>query len=73
MSNKRHQGDSKNFEELNFKEQTQAINMRLLNIGQMINANLHRAREESRDVTYLLNTRYQQVLALAEKVQQLTG
>ena len=71
MSQKRHQYDSKNFEELSFKEQAQAINMRLLNIEQMINANLCRAQEENRDVIDVLERRYQQVLSLAERVRQL--
>jgi hypothetical protein len=70
MNRRRHQDDSKNFEEMNFKEQAQAISMRLLNIEQMTTANLRRAREEGRDVTDVLETRYQQVLTLAGRVQQ---
>ena len=57
MNSKRHQGDSKTFEELNFKEQSLSMNMTALNFRRQLQAHLRRAEKEDRNLTAVLRKR----------------
>lgn len=48
--NRRHQGDTKTFEELTFAGQAKAINVRVVGLKRHIQAHLRRARSERRNV-----------------------
>ena len=56
-----------NFDELNFKEQAQAITMAINQLGFKIDANLRRAREENRDEGKTLEKRLDQVERMVNK------
>lgn len=47
---RRHQNDTKNFDELTFSEQAKAINIRIVGLQRCIVAHERRAEKESRDV-----------------------
>jgi hypothetical protein len=48
MTTRRHKGDTKNFDELTFKEQALAMNAAAAQYRKMLDANLRRAVEEGR-------------------------
>ncbi len=47
---RRHQGDTKTFEELTFAEQAKATNIRVVGLERSIRAHVRRATHEGRDV-----------------------
>jgi hypothetical protein len=48
--NRRHQGDSKTFEELTYAGQAKAVNIRVVGLQRCIVAHKRRAARENRDV-----------------------
>jgi hypothetical protein len=56
---RRHKGDTKTFEELNFQEQAQAMNMTALQFRKQLAAHLRRANEEGRSPSEVLRSRLQ--------------
>lgn len=54
-SPRRHQGDTKTFEELTFAEQAKSINIHDVGLEHSIRAHLRRANRERRDVTQVGN------------------
>jgi hypothetical protein len=57
MNPRRHQSDTKTFEELTFEEQTKAMNMNALQFRKQLVAHLRRAEEEGRSSREVLKTR----------------
>ncbi len=64
MNTRRHQGDTKNFEELDFKEQALAMNAAAAQYRKMLDANLRRAEQEGRSVATVRRVR----LGLLERI-----
>ena len=54
-SPRRHQGDTKTFEELTFAEQAKSINIHVVGLERSIRAHLRRANRERRDVIQVGN------------------
>lgn len=46
---RRHQGDTKTFEELTFAEQAKAINIRVVGLERSVRAHMRRASQEGRN------------------------
>jgi hypothetical protein len=61
---RRHQADTKTFEELTFNQQVLAMNMTALNFRRQLKAHLRRAEEEGRETESVLRIR----LGLLEKI-----
>ncbi len=57
MNPRRHQNDSKNFEELTFEEQVKSMNMAAMQFRKKLTAHLRRAEEEGRDREDVLRNR----------------
>ena len=57
MNQRRHQNDTKTFEELTFGEQIKAMNMTALQFRKQLTAHLRRADEEGRSRREVMNTR----------------
>jgi hypothetical protein len=57
MNQRRHQRDTKTFEQLTFVEQVKAMNMNALQFRKQLEAHLRRADEEGRNRSEVLNTR----------------
>jgi hypothetical protein len=66
LNPKRHKGDTKTFEELTFREQTQAMNMTALQFRKQLVAHLRRANEEGRFRDQIVRRR----LKLLERILQ---
>ncbi len=64
MNPRRHKGDTKTFEELNFQEQAQAMNMTALQFRKQLTAHLRRADEEGRPRDQVVSAR----LALLQRI-----
>jgi len=64
MPMRRHQNDTKTFEELTFKEQALAMNAAAAQYRKMIDANLRRAEADGRSVARVRQTR----LGLLERI-----
>lgn len=57
MNPRRHQDDTKTFEELTFNQQSLAMNMTALNFRRQLKAHLRRAQREGRDREDVLRRR----------------
>ncbi len=65
---RRHQGDTKTFEELTFAEQAKAINIRVVGLERSVRAHLRRAAQQNRDVAQVRRKCINQVLRLLDRL-----
>jgi hypothetical protein len=64
---RRHKSDTKTFEELNFQEQAQAMNMTALQFRKQLTAHLRRVKEEGRPAPEVLSSRLQLLERILEE------
>jgi hypothetical protein len=65
---RRHQGDTKNFEELTYSEQAKAINIRVVGLQRCMAAHKRRAAKENRDVNMVSTKCKNQIQRLLSRV-----
>ena len=66
---KAHQGHTKEFDELNFKEQAQSINAQFANLGKAVKAHLRKAKVEGRDMERVREKCMSQADKLVHRIQ----
>lgn len=64
-----HQRHTKDFEELNFKEQAQSINAQFANLGKALKAHLRKAKAEGRDTRKVREKCVSQAVKLTQRIQ----
>ncbi len=65
---RRHQDDTKTFEELTFAEQAKAINIRIVGMERSIRAHLRRATQEGRNIDHVRQKCIDQVRRLLDRL-----
>ena len=73
MQPRRHQNDTKTFEELSFEEQTKAMNMTALQFRKQLTAHLRRANEEGRSEQDVLRKRLKLLKNILDEHQDGTN
>ncbi len=69
LNQRRHQGDTKTFEELTFAEQAKAINIRLVVLERSVRAHLRRAASEGRSLNRVRQKCTNQVQRLLHRLE----